>query len=347
MKNKISTTSKILLAVLAIAVFAIIFLPIWSIYLDAPQYPEGLAMHIWANTLTGDVEIINGLNHYIGMNTIHVEDFVEFVVLPYILAAYALLFIVAIIVGRKKMLYFVFFAFILFGAAVMIDFWKWLYDYGHNLDPTAPIRVPGMAYQPPLIGFKQLLNFGAYSIPAIGGWIAIGVGGVLFIMVMIESKILSKFKKKKTNVVSVLALALITFSCGTKQVEPIKLNVDACEFCKMSISDGRFGSEIITKKGRVYKFDDISCLLNYVSENDENQIANYYVNDYLKDNVLIDATTAWFVKHESFNSPMKGNRGAFSSKQEAEKNSEEIDAEVLNWDSIRKDKGEHHQHGEH
>ncbi len=58
-----------------------------------------------------------------------------------------------------------------FGIIAMADFWKWEYNYGHNLNPDAAIIVPGMSYQPPLIGFKQLLNFGAYSIPDIGGWI--------------------------------------------------------------------------------------------------------------------------------------------------------------------------------
>jgi len=49
--------------------------------------------------------------------------------------------------------------FVLFGIIAMVDFWRWEYDYGHDLDPNAAIIVPGMAYQPPLIGFKQLLNF--------------------------------------------------------------------------------------------------------------------------------------------------------------------------------------------
>ena len=61
----------------------------------------------------------------------------------------------------------------------MVDFWLWEYDYGHNLNPDAAIVVPGMTYQPPLIGFKQLLNFGAYSYPDIGGWIMFGVALVL------------------------------------------------------------------------------------------------------------------------------------------------------------------------
>jgi copper chaperone NosL len=61
------------------------------------------------------------------------------------------------------------------GIAALVDFYLWGYDYGHNLDPTAAIVVPGMSYQPPLIGTKQLLNFTAFSGPDIGGWIFVSV----------------------------------------------------------------------------------------------------------------------------------------------------------------------------
>ncbi len=54
----------------------------------------------------------------------------------------------------------------------MVDFYLWEYDYGHNLDPTAAIKIPGMSYQPPLIGSKPLLNFNASSWPGPGGWAA-------------------------------------------------------------------------------------------------------------------------------------------------------------------------------
>jgi hypothetical protein len=58
-------------------------------------------------------------------------------------------------------------------VAGLVDFWKWEYDYGHNLDMTqAIIKIPGMSYQPPLIGSKQLLNFTASSWPGLGGWAA-------------------------------------------------------------------------------------------------------------------------------------------------------------------------------
>ena len=65
--NSLSKLSIILLSISGIGLVISIFVPIWAIYLEAPQYPEGLGMFLHANKITGDYEIINGLNHYIGM----------------------------------------------------------------------------------------------------------------------------------------------------------------------------------------------------------------------------------------------------------------------------------------
>ena len=81
MSNKISSVSKILLLVAAAGLVMVLFTPMWRIDLDAPQYPEGLRLTIYANGLRGNVDIINGLNHYIGMKTLHSEDFFEFKIL--------------------------------------------------------------------------------------------------------------------------------------------------------------------------------------------------------------------------------------------------------------------------
>jgi copper chaperone NosL len=197
MKNNISLVSRLLLLVAAAFLVVSIFVPIWRIELDAPQYPEGLAMLIYANKLGGDVEIINGLNHYIGMQTLHAENFIEFTVLPYIIGAFALLFLLTAIIAKKKMLYVTFVSFALFGVLAMVDFWRWEYNYGHNLDPHAAIVVPGMAYQPPLIGFKQLLNFGAYSIPALGGWLFVACGAIALVLVLLEAEVLSDLLGQK------------------------------------------------------------------------------------------------------------------------------------------------------
>lgn len=187
-KKTLHQYSRMTLIFLGICLVVSIFVPMWSIYLEAPQYPEGLSMFLWSYKISGDYKIINGLNHYIGMKTIHQEDFWEFKILPYALGFFALLCFLAAYLNTKFFLYLTTLLFLIFGVAFMIDFYMWEYDYGHNLDPHAAIIVPGMSYQPPLIGFKQLLNFGAYSYPNIGGGIMMGVAAILVILAIIEFK---------------------------------------------------------------------------------------------------------------------------------------------------------------
>ncbi len=184
--NQTSISGRMLFILSGISLFTILFFPMWQIQLSAPQYPEGLVMLIYPNKIGGNVDIINGLNHYIGMKTIHEGDFFEFTILPFIIGFFSLLFIIAGILGKRKLTNISFILFVSFGVIAMADFWKWEYNYGHNLNPDAAIIVPGMSYQPPLIGFKQLLNFGAYSIPDIGGWIFVGVGIILLFVVFRE-----------------------------------------------------------------------------------------------------------------------------------------------------------------
>ena len=70
--------------------------------------------------------------------------------------------------GRRRLLYAYVGVFLAVAIAGLYDFWRWEYDYGHDLDPTAAIRIPGMSYQPPLIGGKQLLNFHAIVVAGRG-----------------------------------------------------------------------------------------------------------------------------------------------------------------------------------
>ncbi len=185
---------RVVLILCGLALVVVLFVPMWRIDLVAPQYPEGLMLLIYPNNLGGNVDIINGLNHYIGMKTLHTEDFMEFTVLPYLIGFFAAAFIVTGIVGKRKILNILFVLFVSFGALAMYDFWRWEYNYGHNLNPEAAIIVPGMAYQPPLIGYKQLLNFGAYSFPDIGGWIFVGAGAALFLCVIAAWQFSKKVK---------------------------------------------------------------------------------------------------------------------------------------------------------
>lgn len=176
--------SRILIAISALLMISAYFLPLWQIILEAPQYPEGLGMKIWLNNITGNVDQINGLNHYIGMKHIVVDEFIEFKILPYAFAFIILIGLITALKGKLSWLWVWFSLLMLFAIIGLTDFYLWEYDYGHNLDPMAAIKVPGMNYQPPLIGYKQLLNFLAGSFPDVAG-IIVGIaglmaGGVLF-----------------------------------------------------------------------------------------------------------------------------------------------------------------------
>jgi copper chaperone NosL len=166
--------TRITLAVAALLLGLAYVAPLWHIGLDAPQYPEGIGMYVWIDTITGqkpnDLHSINGLNHYIGMKAIVPDAIPELRLMPRIVAGLIAIGLFVATLGRRSLLYGWTGLFALVAAAGLVDFWYWGYDYGHDLDPTAAIKIPGFSYQPPVLGSKQLLNFTAHSWPGIGGW---------------------------------------------------------------------------------------------------------------------------------------------------------------------------------
>lgn len=191
--KKLNGISRVTLLLASLAMVGALYTPLWQILMWAPQYPEGLEMKIWIDNITGDVKIISSLNHYIGMKHIEVSMFPEFGYMKYIIMALVGVGLLAALVNRRFMLWTVVLLVSAAGLASLVDFYLWGYDYGHNLDPTAPIVVPGMAYQPPLIGTKLLLNFTAFSGPDTGGWIFFAICLALYTVLALE---LFKFGRK-------------------------------------------------------------------------------------------------------------------------------------------------------
>ena len=135
---------------------------------------------------------------------------------------------------------------------------------------------------------------------------------------------------------SYLLILLLSVSCVTNEAEPIKLNSDGCDFCKMKIADGKFGAELITTKGRIYKFDDIHCMINYHKENLTTNIQSFYIHDFNQNNVLISAETAFYVKGGEINSPMRGNIIAVKTEKEAKNIALKYNASLVSWSEIIK-----------
>ena len=133
-----------------------------------------------------------------------------------------------------------------------------------------------------------------------------------------------------------LLILLLSASCKTKEADPIKLNSDGCDFCKMKIADGKFGAELITTKGRIYKFDDMHCMINYHKENLATKIQSFYIHDFNQNNVLISAETAFYVKGGEINSPMRGNIIAVKTEKEAKNIALNYNASLISWSEIIK-----------
>lgn len=336
MKYYLSPAIKAILILCGLALITVLFLPMWKIELNAPQYPEGLVLKIYPDKIGGNVDIVNGLNHYIGMKTLHTEDFFEFTILPYIILLFALFCFIAAMLNRKKWVTTLAVLFIIFGVAAMYDFREWEYNYGHDLNPEAAIQVPGMAYQPPLIGYKQLLNFAAYSIPDTGGYIFFGVGIILLLLLIRQAIKSTKSGVKTAKSLLVIALIVLFFSACNPGPRPIKIGIDNCSFCKMTITDRRFGGEIITKKGKAFKFDDMQCLLSsYKSGSGRMEAKDIYLVDFISYK-FITAKKACLLQSEEFHTPMGGNMAAFSSENDLQNTSKQFNGTKVKWKDLKK-----------
>jgi len=194
--QRMSRVSRLVLAAASLALGLLFVLPLWHIGLKAPQYPEGLGLYIAINRIEGaapqDLNSINGLNHYIGMKVISPDDIPELRYMPVLVMGLIAAGLGVAALGRRGLLY-GWISLLAIGMVLgLADFYRWGYQYGHDLDPQAIIKIPGMTYQPPLLGGKELLNFYATSWPASGGWILIAVFVAVAVIAVREHRVASE-----------------------------------------------------------------------------------------------------------------------------------------------------------
>jgi hypothetical protein len=168
-----------------------LFFPLWKITMFANQFPEGLRLSIYAHQLVGgnggnDLQGINILNHYIGMHEIQAADFVEMKFIPFVLGIFLLLGLRTAVFARvgnvvDLVVLFVYFAAFSFGV-----FAYRMYSYGHQLNPEAPIKVPG--FTPPIFGHQRIANFDVYSYPGLGTFLLGAFGLALIAVLVLEAR---------------------------------------------------------------------------------------------------------------------------------------------------------------
>ena len=174
--------SRVLLVTVSLLLVLVYFVPLWNLTMFAPQYPDGLRLDIWSWKLEGgnrgqDIKEINILNHYIGMKDLAPEAFTEFKWIPFVVGAIALLCFRAAIIGKNS--YLIDLA-VLYGYFAAFSIWSFgykLYSYGHNLAPTAAVKVA--PFMPPMFGHQKIANFEIYSYPGPASYALAGAMVVL------------------------------------------------------------------------------------------------------------------------------------------------------------------------
>jgi copper chaperone NosL len=185
--------SRILILVAVVALLPAFFFPIWNMSFYSNQYTDGLFLHIYSYQLEGgktpnrdDLREINSLNHYIGMRPLLESDFSEFTWLPLVIGFLMILTLRAMVLGKMSNLVDVFVLFVYFGAFSLWSFYHRLYMYGHNLDPTASIKV--QPFTPPFFGSKQIANFTVNSFPGIGSYAFFAFAILLLVAILLSAK---------------------------------------------------------------------------------------------------------------------------------------------------------------
>lgn len=185
--------SRILILVAVLVLVPSFLFPLWNMTFYSNQYTDGLVLHIYSYQLEGgktpnrdDLREINSLNHYIGMRPLLESDFSEFTWVPLVIGLLMILALRAMVLGKISNLVDVFVLFTYFGLFSMWSFYHRLYMYGHNLDPTASIKV--QPFTPPVFGTKQIANFSVNSYPGLASYCLFAFALLLLVSILLSAK---------------------------------------------------------------------------------------------------------------------------------------------------------------
>ncbi len=161
------------LALLAVAFYgAALFVPMWGWYLTAPQYPDGLVMAIYMNKITGDITEIDILNHYIGMGKLEEAAQLERSLAIYGVIGIALVTLIGVCLPGRRFSKLLALPALGFPVVFLGFVYYWMYTFGHNLNPDAPVSVA--PFTPTLIGPGDVGNFHTHGLPGAGFYLILG-----------------------------------------------------------------------------------------------------------------------------------------------------------------------------
>lgn len=173
-------TPGFLLLVARVLLLVSLFLPYWHMELHAPQYPDNLHLTAYLNHLSGDVEEIDGLNHYIGMRPLEEAAQVERSIGVYIMIFFVVLLELASFIHSRWAVLLVA-PVILFPGVFLLDLHLWMSHFGMNLDPHAPLSSAIDPFVPPILGTGVIGQFKTVASAGIGLILAAAASVILIL----------------------------------------------------------------------------------------------------------------------------------------------------------------------
>lgn len=167
-----------LLIVSALLILVSLLLPYWVLRLKAPQYPDGLTVTSYVNRLEGDVGELEGLNHYVGLGSFEDAAVLERSIAVVAIIGLAALLLAALFIHSRWVLVLTLPA-LFFPIIFLVDLQYWLYDFGHNLDPLAPLAAAVGEFTPPIFGPAEIAQFDTLALPGIGLLLAFAASGLI------------------------------------------------------------------------------------------------------------------------------------------------------------------------
>lgn len=142
--------------------------------------------------------------------------------------------------------------------------------------------------------------------------------------------------KKISGAVLIIIIYFTLAACHVEP-EPLRFGKDGCHRCKMTLTDNKFGAEIVTTKGKIYKFDDINCMLGFYNSEKmpPEKFQDVLIIDFSNPEKLIDAKKALYIKSESIKTPMASNIAAFESEYSAKKVNSGLNGIRLRWNDLQ------------
>lgn len=135
-----------------------LFVPYWSLTMHAPQYPEGLKVTLFINRVVGDVDEIDGLNHYLGMPSLNEGGKIERQISLISVVVMALLIFAGVFVHNRWAVLLAL-PCITFPLIFLADLQYILYQYGHSIDPHSALGGAIKPFTPPLLGTGKIGQF--------------------------------------------------------------------------------------------------------------------------------------------------------------------------------------------